>query len=409
MRIMIVVHEFPCDGNSFHGGIATYYRNLSQVLKKNGNDVTVITLSRKYDDSTIWNDIEVSRVKIPDNVFGLARIIGTKTIESLACAFFSRRRIDKIAERFKPDIIQYANFKGMSFFRPGRIPCVVRMSSDNTLWREAYKEHYNYHSAYKRMISEDRFELKAVKRADAIFAPSRLLAGITEKRTGREVEIIESLYSPVKENDSVFARIDIKDKRFMLFFGAICPMKGCLAIGDVLTPFFDCYPDMHFVFIGRNYHIYDNNGKKSVSTREYIEHKNLEYSGNMIFLDNIEREFIVPFVKKAEACVFPSRIDNLPNTCLEAMYEKKVVIGTRGASFEQLIDNGRSGFLVEIDDRKELFDAMLRVMKMTDDEKTAMGEAAFERLSEYSEQKIYKQMMVYYENIINKRRELMKK
>lgn len=409
MRIMIVVHEFPCDGNSFHGGIATYYQNLSIVLKRNGNDVVVITLSPQYDDSTLWNDIEVSRVKIPNSVYGLSRRIGTKTIESLACAFLSRRRIDRIAERFKPDIIQYANFKGMSFFRPGRIPSIVRMSSDNTLWREAYKEHYNYHTAYNRMISEDRFELKAIKKADAIFAPSHLLAGITRKRTGREVKIIESLYLPVTENDAVFAQTDIKDKRFMLFFGALCPMKGCLAIGDILSSFFDCYPDMRFVFIGHNYHIYDNNGIKSVSTREYIEHKNLKYSDNMFFLDNLEKEFIVSFIKKAEACVFPSRIDNLPNTCLEAMHEKKVVIGTRGASFEQLIEDGRSGFLVEIDDRRELLDAMLRVMKMTDDEKTAMGEAAFERLSECSEQKIYEQMMDYYEIILNRKRGLMKK
>lgn len=323
MKILIVVHEFPCDGGAFHGGIATFYQNLSLVLKRYGNDVAVITLSREYDDSTFWNEIEVSRIKVPDLVYDLSRRFGTKTIEGLACAYLVRQRIDRITERFKPDVIQYANFKGLSFFRPGRIRCVVRMSSDNTLWREAYKEYYDFPTAYSRLISEDRFELRAIKKADAIFAPSHLLAGITGKRIGREVATIESLYLPVVEDDSVFAGAGMKDKRFMLFYGAVCPMKGCLAIGDVLTDFFDRYPDMCFVFIGHDYHIYKNDGTKSLSTREYIERGNRKYLSNIMFFDSIERESIVPFIKKAEACVFPSRIDNLPNTCLEAMHEKK--------------------------------------------------------------------------------------
>lgn len=403
MRILIVVHEFACDGNSFHGGIATFYQNLSLVFKRNGNEVVVITLSEKYDDTTIWNGLEVSRVKVPHIVFWLSRRCGTKTIESLACALLVRHRIDSITKRFKPDVIQYANFKGLPFFRPMEIPCIVRMSSDNTLWRETYKEQYDFSSAYYRLISEDRFELKAIKKADAIYAPTHLIAGITGRRVGREVSTIKSLYLPVTENTSVYDRTDIKDKHFMLFFGAVCPMKGCLTIGDVLSPFFDRYPDMYFVFIGHDYHIYLNNGQKSVSTREYIEQKNLKYRNNIVFLDNIKRETVVPFIKRAEACVFPSRVDNMPNTCLEAMYEKKVVIGSRGASFDEFIEDGRSGLLVDIDDREELLHAMLRVMEMTEHEKAVIGDAAFEKLSECSEYKIYEQMMEYYETIINKK------
>ncbi len=54
---------------------------------------------------------------------------------------------------------------------------------------------------------------------------------------------------------------------------------------------------------------------------------------------------LLPIIEHASAVVLPSRIDNFPNTCLEAMACGKIVIGTRGTSFEQLIDDGISSFV----------------------------------------------------------------
>ncbi len=49
----------------------------------------------------------------------------------------------------------------------------------------------------------------------------------------------------------------------------------------------------------------------------------------------------------------PSRIDNLTNTCIESMALGKVVIGTQGAIFEQLIEDGVNCFLCRIDCKKK--------------------------------------------------------
>ena len=43
--------------------------------------------------------------------------------------------------------------------------------------------------------------------------------------------------------------------------------------------------------------------------------------------------------------VLPSRIDNYPNTCLEAQALGKIVIGPRGSSLEEMIIDGETGFL----------------------------------------------------------------
>ncbi len=47
-------------------------------------------------------------------------------------------------------------------------------------------------------------------------------------------------------------------------------------------------------------------------------------------------------------------MDNFPNACIEAMYFSKVVIGTDGASFEQLITHGKNGLLCRIGDSPDV-------------------------------------------------------
>jgi glycosyltransferase involved in cell wall biosynthesis len=58
----------------------------------------------------------------------------------------------------------------------------------------------------------------------------------------------------------------------------------------------------------------------------------------------------------------------------------KIVVGTRGASFDQLIDDGVSGFLCEIDDRKSLLAAVERALAT--DRSDEIGACARARIEE---------------------------
>ena len=105
-------------------------------------------------------------------------------------------------------------------------------------------------------------------------------------------------------------------------------------------------------------------------------------------------------VRHAYACVLPSRADNLPNSCIEAMGLGKVVIGTYGASFEQLIRHKESGLLVKRDSPGALKKAIRYAMEMTDQERLEMGRRAKERISCMHPDVVYRQLLSFYQKVI---------
>ena len=74
----------------------------------------------------------------------------------------------------------------------------------------------------------------------------------------------------------------------------------------------------------------------------------------------------------------------------------KVVIGTRGASFEQLITDGYNGWLIERDNPSSLLEKMDQAMRMTEEEKVLFGERAKKRLKQMSPEEFYKKIMDVY-------------
>jgi len=68
-------------------------------------------------------------------------------------------------------------------------------------------------------------------------------------------------------------------------------------------------------------------------------------------------------LRGAEAAVLPSRCDNLPNTVIETLLLRVPVIGSRGASIDELVEPGRSGQLVPIGDPVALAEVMVKVWR----------------------------------------------
>lgn len=105
-----------------------------------------------------------------------------------------------------------------------------------------------------------------------------------------------------------------------------------------------------------------------------------EYADRVLWIPAQPHETLYPIIARACAVVLPSRIDNFPNACIEAMALERIVIGTRGNGFEQLITDGESGFLCEVDDAAGLLATIERVLALTSDTSRSIGRRAEERI-----------------------------
>jgi glycosyltransferase involved in cell wall biosynthesis len=216
-----------------------------------------------------------------------------------------------------------------------------------------------------------------MRRADGVFGPSRFVSALVEKDIGRHVEVIESpfvLDASVRDEGPYRERLRGKD--YLLFFGTLSVHKGIVTLAESVPAVLARHPDLHFVFVGK-----ERDGYLGMSMKDYILSRAGDCRDRIVFLDRMRHEQLYPILGAAVAVVLPSRIDNFPNTCLEAMAHRRVIVGTRGTSFEQLLEDGESGILCGVDDPAGLLDAMEKAVSLPEDRRRAMGEKAWERVN----------------------------
>jgi len=193
-----------------------------------------------------------------------------------------------------------------------------------------------------------------------------------------------------EELDDSSYREHLAGKRYGLFFGTVGLLKGVKTLAEVLPALFEHDKQLDFVFVGK---------QGNFAGRPMLEYVHGQVAPNqqrVTYLDRLPHEKLYPIIDGASVVVLPSRIDNFPNACLEAMARGKIVVGTRGASFEQLIEDGVSGFLCEIDDRGSLQSAIERALAHPDPD--AIGERAKARIAQLRPEIVGRELVRVYQS-----------
>lgn len=394
MHITYLTNEFVTETKPF-AGLATYLDNITTIMKNKGHKVSIIILSEEHREFYYKNAIRVICVKAKKSNAPLSDL--ERTMIALKNCWQIYCELKKLNRKEKIDIVQAASGQAVGFFRSYRIPTVLRASSDNAFLRHAALPDFNYDKAIAEKNWEDRMELYCIKHADGVFAPSRCCAGIIKKRTGRTLKVIESPYQhqEIQMDDSIYEK-QLKGKKYLLFNSSLSLLKGTHLGIRATEHIMEKYPELYMVYAG-----IDHGFRGSTrSIADILKEQNKKYQGRVIYLNKLSHEQLFPVVRHALACVLPSRIDNLPNSCIEAMAFEKIVIGTYGASFEQLIKNKENGLLIQRDSVKALIKAVDYLMNLTDQERATMGKRAKETTKRLNPDKVYDQLIKYYEDSI---------
>lgn len=391
MRIAFATPEFVTEDH-FDGGLSNYINRVSKALAQRGHDVHVITLSTKNEDAFDHEGVLVHRVMPKRGWYRFNRLTGSSLTTTLHWLNFSTqtyRKLKQLHRRQPFHLIQYPNYSSCGLFSIPllRAAHVVRVSSHQSQWNDAAGVKRDFDSTVVGLLESLQYKLTR-----NIHAPSR-----ATQQTLRDARLLRTpFYLETGTLDSAVYDRFLRDKRYVLFFGRFQLHKGFHVLARALPRFLSHCPDAHVALVGR-----DMETPLASSMASFARAQCNGFGERLIIVEKLPHSQLYPVIAGAQLVVLPSLIDNLPNACLEAMGLGKVVIGTEGTSFEELITDGVNGFLVQPDDPEALADKMIAAW--TDDRVAAMSAAAKEKVTEFAPEKTIPSLLSYYSEVLSNR------
>lgn len=387
MVVLFVAPFFEEKGQKPRGGFNMYLRRITGALKELGHMPLILSFGTRNTHYYIENGVEVFFVHCPYTP------LCVPTLERVYNGFYRNIVINqKITELIKSknvDIIQFASIWGIASCYYGKTPAVMRLSTYTKVFRD-YKQD-------KAEVDFEAFrERLAARRCNAVFAPSNVIANTFSQAIHKKVSVIESPFwnDCTIYDDSIYNE-KLRGKKYFLYFGRLAAEKGIYVIAECLEKFLQDHPDYYFVCCGIG--VNSNSENPAVVLRKAAG----QYKNRYIYMKPLPHDTLYPIVSHAEFVIFPSLIDNFSNACIEAMYFGRVVIGTDGTSFEQLIEDGKSGYLCQPNNVNSLLQKMNEAAGLSDREKDNMGQYAKKRIAKLAPQYVVKKLLRYYQYVID--------
>jgi glycosyltransferase involved in cell wall biosynthesis len=375
------------------GGLANYTDRIRQALRKNGHYVDVYTTSTYREEQDNTPEGKTIHVNLHDNpASNLARIIFNRVnfpsspdINIILRGLALRSSITKRHKIIPYDIVHYPNLEGLGAFRI-KAPTIVRLSSYYELW----ENHGQPKDSRLRHFLEDT----ALRRADSIFAPSAWVAHHVQNKFGRQCAVVESPIA-IQTKHHLEPDSTVINQPFGFFFGSLSAHKGIFQLLEAIDLFFTENDDHNFLIAGPTWYP-DRNITDKIQT---LQHK---HQNRLVVLPTQHKEYIYNLIRRCSFVALPSLAENFSNAALEAMALGAIVIGTNGRSFEQLIIDGKSGFLCEPANSMSLLRSIRRAASLSEPERRAIAIEARKRTDKNSPEEIVHQLLKLYNNTIAK-------
>ena len=414
MKIVFVTTEYASKTQSA-GGLATFTRNIAKMFAEKGNDVRVLLVTTKYEEhegdaGVIIENLFVQKkywdeVDYLSSLYGSAHSFDHNTLRAniidLQKAHMVRERLDEISTTEGVDVVHFCNHGALFRFMDDSIPYVVRISGlYNIVLGEANTIDGSVLYNHKEEV-RDIVEACHLKKVRNVLCPSHVMKRTCIEEFGINCNVIQSPVCISNKADWDYEIIDSKigNKRYFLFFGTISFLKGLGVLMGLVHDLLDKYQDYYLVLAGRDTQV-NHVGKEQWGSL-FVSKCAKEYNNRVIVLGSLVREELYPVIDGAELCLLPGRRENLSNACLEAMALGKIVVATKDASYDEIIDDGIDGFLCERDNADAFFAAINHVMELSYDEKMQMCKRIKEKVRKLTPEEVYPVYYDYYKRVID--------
>jgi glycogen(starch) synthase len=393
VKHLIVCREMPPAPS---GGIGTYVEHIAGLLAGAGETVHVIgqlwagadrPVEERHDGRLVihrlpfedWQALRGGQPRFDPRIRPLGSLFRSE-LPARCFAWQAALLAEQLIESEGIDLVEAQEYEApLWFFQLRRAlglgprrqpPCLIHLHSPT----EFIARHNGWRPDRPGVAMVARLEAESIRGADALLCPSRFLARQAEERYGLAAGTVEVIPLPLGDGSPVERAPAVWKRGMICYVGRLERRKGILEWIDAAAMAAPYHPDARFEFVGAN--VLDPSG---IGGAGFVEHRiPRAVRSRFHFHGEQPRATLRGFLAKARIAVVPSRWENFPNTCVEAMISGLPVIATRQGGMAELIVDGESGWLVDGADPAALAGALERALSTPPERLRAMGRRAAE-------------------------------
>lgn len=392
MKHLILCREYP--PARYAGGIGTYVLHMAQLLAECGETVHVIGQlwkgAEKKTEEKCQGRLIIHRVHLEDWESCLGWKLNTDNksreekglLESnfypqcfswqaclLAESLVEQEGIDVIeAQEFEAPLYYFQLRRALGLGPERHPPCIIHLHSP----MEFIVRYNDRDIGRPYFMTAKRLEDYSIAAADALLCPSNYLARQAETHYGINEGCIQVIPLPIGNIPMLERDKDTWEHGTICYVGRLERRKGVIEWIDAAVAVAPEYPSAHFEFIGANVL-----GSGSMSGEDFVKRRIPdELKTRFLFRGQQNRSSLQQFLAGARIAVVPSRWENFPNTCVEAMSSGLPVIASRNGGMVEMIEDGRTGWLASKASIDALAEALNRAISTSSTKIAEMGHNA---------------------------------
>ena len=418
MRHLLICREYPPAPS---GGIGTYAATISRLLAACGETVHVIGQLWDGAENAVeehcrgkliihrvpyenWKSLLKGRPH-PAIPCGLSRNLFNSDLPAecfswqaslLAEKLVSSEGIDLLeAQEYEAPLFYFQLRRALGLGPKLRPPCLIHLHSPS----EFIARHNNWKLDSPSIASAKRLEDRSIAAADALICPSRFLAKQAEEHYRMATGTVSIIPYPIGESVQCERNQNTWEHGTICYIGRLEPRKGALEWIDAAVAVARLNPALKFEFVGANA-LGLNRIQGEDVLRRLIPR---DLRSRFVLQAEQKRSSIHSFLRNARLAVVPSRWENFPYSCIEAMASGLPVIATREGGMAEMIQDGRTGWLAPEATIAGLGEALQRALETPWTRISEMGQEAAREIRRLCDnRRILEAHMAFRKDLLNR-------
>lgn len=377
MHIAFLTPEYPHEKVLHAAGIGTSIKNLALALAAKGVRVSVFVYGQKE-----TMEFEEDGVAV--------YLIAHKKYPVFTWFFYRKylqKYLNQLVVREQVDLIEAPDWTGITAFMSLKAPLIIRLHGSDAYFCHLEKRKQKWKNFW--------FEKLALKKAKAIVAPTQFAGKVSKEifKLAQTINVIPNGVNPAHFSNDFPTEYH---PGTILYVGTLIRKKGVLEIPDIFKRVVALFPEAKLVLIGADSFDIKTQTQSTWQLFQQKLDKNLlqkvHYVGKLPYSE-IKKHLI-----DAHVCIFPSFAETQGMVTIEAMSMQKAVVNSNIGWANELIVEGKSGFLVHPKRHQDYAEAIIKLLqkpKLTQE----IGLAARERVEAlFAIEKIAEQNIIFYQS-----------